>query len=168
MENRSLLAYEHYRDAAQRFDYFVTGLIGALCAYIGQNIHPQKIGFTPNTLELVSLLIFVLAFLFCFKRLERSIQVFSIGHQILDIGEKKGQLIPHIGKSQVLNESTGDIFSAEEVYKQINSFDKSIPFLEMNLERVKKQSKRYYDLRNWAIFIGFISLLVSKIWSAYI
>lgn len=168
MENRSLIAYEHYRDAAQRFDYLVTGLIGALCAYIGQNIHPQKIGITPNTLELVSFLIFVFAFLFCFKRLEKSIQVFNIGHQILDLGEKKGQLIPHIGKTQILNESTGDIFSAEEVCKRIKAFDKEIPVLEKNLEKVRKQSKCYYDLRNWAIFVGFISLLASKIWSAYI
>jgi len=168
METRSLIAYEHYRDAAQRFDYFITGLIGALSAYIGQNIHPQRIGFTPNTLELSSLLILVLAFLFCFKRLEKSIQAFQIGSQILDLGEKKGKLIPHLGKQQILNEATGDILTNEEVYIQIAVFDKSIPILEKSLKKISNQSKIYYDLRNLAILIGFIFLLLSKIWSAYI
>src|SRR5205814_8399274 len=36
MEKRSLLAYEHYRESEQRFEYFILGLSVALVAYVGQ------------------------------------------------------------------------------------------------------------------------------------
>ena len=36
MQKRSLLAYEHYRESEQRFEYFILGLSVALVAYVGQ------------------------------------------------------------------------------------------------------------------------------------
>ena len=52
MPDRSVIAYEHYREASQRFEYFVLGISGALCAYITQNLKPEKL-----VLHLVLLLV---------------------------------------------------------------------------------------------------------------
>jgi hypothetical protein len=35
-EKRSIIAFEHYREGEQRFEYFITGVSTALCAYVGQ------------------------------------------------------------------------------------------------------------------------------------
>ena len=40
---RSDLAYGHWREANEKFDYLVTGVSGALAAYIGQNLHPVHV-----------------------------------------------------------------------------------------------------------------------------
>ena len=45
---RSILAYEHAHEASQRFEYFILGVSTALCAYIGQTLSPQKLGFSPG------------------------------------------------------------------------------------------------------------------------
>lgn len=57
MTDRSILAYEHYREATQRFEYFILGVSGALCAYIGQHLSPQKIGLTAYTKNRLSRLL---------------------------------------------------------------------------------------------------------------
>jgi hypothetical protein len=51
----SVSAFEHYRDAPQRFEYFLIGVLVALCAYVGQMISPQKLAFSPYTLEVFSM-----------------------------------------------------------------------------------------------------------------
>src|SRR6266496_1472067 len=53
-EKRSLIAFEHYREGEQRFEYFITGVSTALCAYIGQTLQPQNFGFNSYTLEVLS------------------------------------------------------------------------------------------------------------------
>jgi hypothetical protein len=39
---RSDKLFEASRDAQQKFDYFVLGIIGALCAFIGQSFKPEE------------------------------------------------------------------------------------------------------------------------------
>ena len=143
-------------------------MIAALCAYIGQTIHPGKIGITPSTLEIVTLLIFVLAFLFCFKRLENGILVFQINHSILYNGERKAQLVSGNNSEPIINKCTGEILTPNEIIKEIHSCDIEIPLLTKKLNSAKKKTKKYYDYRNWTILFGFILFLVSKIWSAYV
>jgi hypothetical protein len=36
-EPRSLIVHQRHLEASQKFDYFITGLTGALCAYMTQN-----------------------------------------------------------------------------------------------------------------------------------
>ncbi len=167
MEERSIIAYEHYREALQKFDYFVTGLIGALCAYIGQTIHPQKIGFTANTLELLAFLILILSFFLCFKRIEKTIMVFNFGHKSHHFAELRGQLMQHLREQQIMYTVSGETLTKEVIKKQIDEIDRSIPEINDKLEKAKNATKKYYDYRNLLIFIGFVLIVVSKIWSAY-
>lgn len=90
MADRSVVTYEHYRDAAQRFEYFILGISGALCAYIGQHLTPQKLGLTPYGLELFSLLLLVGSVFVSFKRMEKVIACHGLNHRLLSLYEHVG------------------------------------------------------------------------------
>ncbi len=70
MDDRSLKVYEFYKDYSQKYEYFITGLIGAVFSYNVQNISPQKLGFNPNTGQILSLVFFFMAIILSLKRLK--------------------------------------------------------------------------------------------------
>jgi len=76
MANDTDKVYDFWRDSAQRFDYFITGLIGAVVAFIAQAYAPDKIGLNPSTLETLSLVILFASFWFGFKRIESNVEAF--------------------------------------------------------------------------------------------
>jgi len=41
MKKRSLIVFGHYREAEQKFEYFVTGVSVAACGYIAQTLRPE-------------------------------------------------------------------------------------------------------------------------------
>lgn len=170
MENRSLIAYEHYRDASIRLEYFMTGLIGALCAYIAQQMHPQKLAISPYTLELISLLILSFSLFLSFKRLEQIILIYRLGHHILDYSEKKGSLVSglKLDSTSIINVLTGDILTRDEAMRQISNFSQQIVACEKEIHKKNKYTKLFYNWRNRLIYIGFIILILSKVLSAYI
>jgi hypothetical protein len=74
-QKRSLIAYEHAREGSQRFEYFILGVSVGLCAYIGQTLSPQKLGFSPYTLEVCSLVVLIASIVVTFKLIESVITV---------------------------------------------------------------------------------------------
>jgi len=66
-------AFDYWRQSTEKFDYFVLGLSGALCAYISQTYTPTILGRNPGTLELMALCMFVAAVVAGFKRIEGTI-----------------------------------------------------------------------------------------------
>jgi hypothetical protein len=167
MEKRSLIAYENYRDATQRFEYFLTGLIGALCAYIANSYSPVKINFNRGTLELLSLLVLCLSFYFSIQRQLGIIMISRLSTRKLHLLEKKGGLMEKSGEPIILNIETGDILDSSEVLKEIQNADINIPKLKKIMDDKNKEINRYYKLRFFFLYIGFILLIASKVWSAY-
>lgn len=164
---RSDKVYENWRAATEKFDYFVLGLTGALCAYISQTFHPARIGFDPGTLELVSLIVLALSAVAGFRRIELTIGLNRINHQLLRAKEERGALSV-AGPGPVINESTGDIYSPHQVRAHIQAKSEEIPALAARVEFLGKRADAAYRVRNRLIFMGFCSLLFAKVWSAYV
>src|SRR6266404_3603754 len=97
-EKRSLIAFEHYREGQQRFEYFITGVSTALCAYVGQTLQPQKFGFNPYTLEVLSVGLVVASIILGFKRIERGILLNQLNHDRLHMAEVRGELVSTHGQ----------------------------------------------------------------------
>lgn len=165
--DRSDKLYEASRDAQVKFDYFVLGVVGALCAYIGQAFHPSRLGFNPSTSELLSLLLFVGAAIAGFRRIESVNSLMRINSQYLRMQEERGTLAPTVG-SPVLNHSTGEVFSPDEVMAKIAALSEVIPKARASLESVGKTTLRMYKWRNGLLLVGFLVLLASRVWSAYV
>src|SRR6266480_2363336 len=84
--------FEHYRDASQRFEYFVLGVLVALVAYAGQALSPQKIGLNAYSLEIAGLLLIIAAIVLTFKRLEKLIFGLQIHLVLVESRERRGLL----------------------------------------------------------------------------
>jgi len=153
MEKRSLLAYEHYRESEQRFEYFILGLSVALVAYVAQSAKPERLGLSPYTLTLLSVLLIVASIIFGFTRIALMILAKRLNHDILHLGEKRGQLVPARGTS-VLNRDSGEQLTPKQIEQELN-------------EMVVARMRRYYPWRNWLLLAGFLGLLLAKVLGAY-
>lgn len=69
--DRSDKLHADWRASSEKFDYFILGVICALCAFIAQGYRPERLGVNPAALELFALLIFVLAVVLVSKELNR-------------------------------------------------------------------------------------------------
>lgn len=167
MEERSMVAYNNYLAASQKLDYFFTGVVAAITAYLGENYQPNQLTLSVKSLELVALFIFVATLFFSFKRLETSVTLFLKGHQVLDNYEKKGKLVVALRDGAIINEQTGKCYTTDEMKKEIVEHDGAIIVLENIIEKLKKKTSMYYVLRNYSFMIALLMTIISKIWSAY-
>jgi hypothetical protein len=165
-EQRSVIAFTHYWESEQRFEYFITGISTALCAYVGQTLQPQKFGFNAYTLEVFSLALVVISIIFGFKRIELGIALKSWNHQMLHLGEVRGALVTMQGTGG-FDRVSGGFVTAENVPKEINAINEQLPIVERNLNAIQADILRYYDYRNAFLLLGFIGLFVSKILVPY-
>ncbi len=165
---RSDRVYEKWHQATERFDYFILGVNGALCAYISQTYKPEKLGINPGTVELLALLLLILAAIAGFRRIERTIQATLLNHQLLRKQEQKGSLVAKSGVCTLVNESTGDILSPPEIAKNIENLSNIAQEIYDKIRKVKSSAYRWYHIRNWLLFLGFSALLGAKVYSAYV
>jgi disulfide bond formation protein DsbB len=79
MSEFTIKTYEYWREASQRFDYFVTGITGALCAYIIQHFIPQRLSFSPYLLELSAVLFLLASFIVGLRQIEHKVVLLKCG-----------------------------------------------------------------------------------------
>jgi len=168
-EKRSIIAFEHYREGEQRFEYFITGVSTALCAYVGQTLQPQKFGFNAYTLEVLSVGLVVASIILSFKRIENGIFVNRLNHDRLHNAEVRGVLVSAILKGQpFVNEQTGDVITPVQAQEQVAQIELNLPALEKKIKHVQAKIVKLYHLRNWLLLCGFIGLFVSKVLVPYV
>jgi disulfide bond formation protein DsbB len=165
---RSDKVYENWRQAAERFDYFVLGVTGALCAYLSQSYKPVKLGCNPSSLELVTLLLFVLAAIAGFRRIEQVIYANLLNHILLWRNEQRGDLVTKAVGEPLVNKASGEILAPHHIAARVAELSKDMPALQANIEKVGRSSQSWYKLRNWLILLGFVVLVYAKVWSAYV
>jgi hypothetical protein len=167
MAERSLIAYEHWRESSQKFDYFMTGLSGALVAYIAETYSPQRIGWSPNSIELLSVFLLVASLVAGFKRIDYNVGAFKIMSQKLDAEEKLGSLTASMSNAPVLNVLTGEILTFTDIESKRAYYTQVISFSESKLKTWTDRSFKAYRLRNYLLVMGFSAIITSKIWLAY-
>jgi hypothetical protein len=169
-DKRSIIAFEHYREGEQRFEYFITGVSTALCAYVGQTLQPHQFGYNAYTLEVISLALIVGSIILSFKRLELGVTIHSLNHSRLHMGEVRGEYMSAFREnplSPILNKETGDFIPPEQIAKQIQVCGRYMRARDNQLRRAQARILKYYDWRNWLLLLGFLGLFISKILAAY-
>ena len=165
---RSDNLFFHHRAASEKFDYFVTGITGALCAYISQTYTPTKLSISPGTLELVALLILIGSVIAGFKRIEATISVYKGNEQLLRFQEERGQLVTKSSENNLVNSSTGETWTPEMVEAKIKILTEAIPKYQKEVEDIADKTNSWYTRRNYLLVIGFLALVASKVWVAYV
>ncbi len=164
---RSDSLYHKWRESTEKFDYFMLGVLGALCAYLAQSYKPSQVGFNPGTLELLALLTLVLGAVTGFRRIEATNLVTRLSHQSLYANESRGAMVSVIQNGPGVNTQTGQSYTPESALQETERLSQQLRVLTQQLELVKAQALRRYHLRNSLALIGFLMLLAAKLAGAY-
>jgi hypothetical protein len=165
---RSDSVFEYYRAASEKFDYFVVGVTGALCAYISQTFAVKPISVSPQTLELTALLVLVLSVIAGFKRIELSLVAARYNAHTLRVQEQKGNLVSNFQGGHLVNSATGEMMSASTVQMKIQVLSEVLPEFEEGMNKSAEAAGRWYHVRNWLLLCGFLMLVSARVWSAYV
>jgi disulfide bond formation protein DsbB len=166
---RSDKVYDYYKEASQRFDYFVVGGTGALAAYVGQSIKPHRIALNPESLELLALLFLIGSIGLGLKHIEAIIQLFKHMFWKLHHEEVRGSLIGVASDgSPAINKSTGDVYSAREMLVIAEAHRQLGEETAVTLQKEGERAARYYHWRNKLLLMGFLMLVAAKILPAYL
>ena len=165
---RSDVVYGYWRDATDKFDYFVAGVTGALTAYIGQHVRPTQLGINAGSLELLALVLLVLSVVMSFKRIETNIEVFKAMHARLYSEETRGSMIAAAGRGTALNTATGDVFSSAQLLELAELHDGRVKQMRSTLDSLAAASLSYYNWRNRLLLNGFAILVFARVIPAYL
>jgi hypothetical protein len=164
---RSDAVYGYWRESSEHFDYFVTGLTGALTAYIGQTLTPHRIDVSPESVALLALVIFVLSVILGFKRIETNVTIFKLMHQRLYSEEFRGALLATSQGKPIINASSGDVLSPGQVLRQAQEHQIRVGVLSEELDKLIAHSGSFYAWRNRSLVAGFTLLVASRLLPAY-
>jgi len=164
---RSQSQYENWRASAEKFDYFVVGVLGALCAYISQTYHPVKVGLNSGTGVLLALILLSLGAVFGFLRIEAANQALLINTKTLELKEKKALYVHVLREGAQINKNEGIIYTVEFASKELPVVTERIKEFEARSDLVRSSALTRYRVRNFLTVSGFAVLLIAKICSAY-
>lgn len=166
--DRSDKLHADWRVSTEKFDYFVLGVICALCAFIAQGYKPERLGVNPAALELIALLVFVWAVVSGFRRIEQTLLVTALNHRELHALEARGGMVIKLQAGQTLvNEATGQIFTPQQAMARVEELTTTILATQSTLSTAKSAAHRHYKTRNVLALVGFLLLLAARVWSAY-
>jgi len=168
MKEDDLKIFESWREASQKFDYFVAGLIGALVAFIGQSFKPVPIGLNPGTLELIALLILILSFWAAFKRIESNTENLRLAFEQTQLENQLIELRSAKESGQIAyGMQTGQPLSDAESVKMLGSMQERYNKAHQLLLQFASNAHKYYHWRNNLLIFGFVLLLVARVLKTY-
>ncbi len=165
---RSDKLHSDWRSSAEKFDYFILGVVCALCAFIGQGYKPGKLGVNPAALELIALLVLVLAVVAGFRRIEQTLLVTALNQRELHALEARGGMLTKMQHGRTLiNEATGQTFTLAQAEQRVQELTNTINATRPSIQAAGDNAHRQYKRRNALALIGFLLLLSARVWSAY-
>jgi len=163
------LLYKATQEAQQRFEYFITGITGALFAYIAQTYTPQKIDFSASTLEPIALVFLAFSFFLGLLRINHMYHSLGMNYEQLEASESakaiekalrdaephKALLPPE--QQKYMNEWTQEMKALRDRAQAAKGF----------VDQLNRQGMTFYSLRNILLLAGFASVVLAKILEPY-
>jgi hypothetical protein len=167
---RSDRLYFSWRDAQDKFDYFVAGVSFALVAYLVPQLDAEHSAISSaawiETAALASLLFGAYAGL---KRLEATVTALGVNYDRLRAQESAGALsAAAISGSMVINRSTGEVMSSVSAFQRAASRFSAAESVNPQLDRWARKAERWYKLRNWGVMLGLGLLILARVLPAIV
>lgn len=121
-------------------------------------------------LEIASAVVLCVAVGLSIDRIRANVTALAVGHRYLYHNEGRGRLMALLAKGggpQMINESTGEIFSTAEAPEKIETHTRTIAELKPQKARWKKRAERAYTLRDVALIAGLALYVAARVWRAY-
>ena len=165
----STTALELANEAEQKFDYFMTGLSAAIVGYIAPKLEPNALGLNPQTLELVSMLLFVGAVFAGFKRIEATIQLrraVGLRHQSTEFASEIQEARRGEGHFVSVRDDTAT--PPERLRRHQAEFVRRADERIRESQQLETVRMRWYSARYFAMVAGFLTLLAANVWKGYL
>lgn len=160
--------YQASHEAGQKFEYFITGAIGAMFAYSVQNYTPQVLGWNPQTLEPVAILCLAASFFCGLKRIEARYHELGISyekHQALGDAKAMEDTLRLIHEDPLRHIPRQSI---EKIQKSLEIQASRAKSADPILDKLGRQMGILYRIRNYLMIAGFLLLVCAKIGTPYL
>lgn len=161
---RADAAYGQYFDAEAKYAYFMAGVAIALTGYLGQDLEPVLVVWSPAALEALAVLLF-LASAFCgLKRIEKipadlrleADRLWQGGH----VADLRGAAL---GLGVV--KDRGRPISGAEAHALAEVTDRLLDELDSRVNLLTKQTLLWSRARDYLLLAGLVALAISRIWT---
>jgi hypothetical protein len=163
-ENAKIL-YQATQAAEQKFEYFLTGAIGAMFAYTVQNYTPHRLDFSASTLEPIAIICLAGAFFCGLKRIECLFHVLGISYQknqeIDDAQVTETAIRMIVTEPEKHQPRQGS--SLESLAKEAQAHRGRAQSAEPLLDSLGTKVRHYYTWRNGLMLAGFSLIVAAKI-----
>lgn len=170
MSDRSLNVFEYYREASQRFNYFIIGASGTFCAYLAQQWQPTKLGANIGTIEFLAFTFLGLSVTSGFLSLEKEILVLKNNFSKLYYGNEADVLAEAAFKSgglSISNLRTNTATTPEELTALSKHCREQANFLDEIIDKTNDRVAFYYRWRNWLLALGSVTFILGRLLAAY-
>ncbi len=162
---RSDSAFWTWSESAEKFDYYLCGLIAAVAAFTLRDLGSLSHFWSPPGVEMVSVLLLLSGVALGLKRIEATIEIKLLQHRRLYCEETRGKLgdprLPALG----YNAATGDMLSAEAREAEWKRASIELELLRGKLDARLNRAGLFYRWRNRVFLIGVLGLVIAKIWA---
>ncbi|GLC25080.1 hypothetical protein [Roseisolibacter agri] len=158
-----------WRQASEKFDYFLTGGTGALAAYVGQRIEPVRLGWNPTTFEVAALALLG-ASLYCgIKRIETMVEIYRVQALTLRAETSSQNFIraAHTPGGEFIDSTTGRPTTRDRVHAVGVEQGEVAKVGHQTADSKGKLAVRWYQARNATLFLGLAVLVAARILPAY-
>ncbi|WP_435236383.1 hypothetical protein ACR30L_02015 [Psychromonas sp. PT13] len=164
MSDQSLEVWKNWKQAQQKYDYFLIGLAAALFAYVGGNYSPEPFSISQNSFELLALISLFISISSGLFRLENDLSLQATKIEQLNAKNILGTLnkaSTFLGK--VVNEDTGREMNKSELTEKKEILEVFISKSDKGLRLISNRCMWQFTIRNYSLFLGFLFLVVSKL-----
>ncbi|WMS96104.1 hypothetical protein RB215_17015 (plasmid) [Pseudoalteromonas sp. HL-AS2] len=164
MSDQSLEVWKSWKQAQQKYDYFVIGLAASLFAYLGANYMPEAISISQNSFELLALTSLFLSVASGLIRLENDLSLQATKIEQLNAQKVLNTLNTAASYSgQIMNVDAGKEMTKEELAKKQKILREFVSKSDNGLKIVSTRIVWQFRVRNYSLFFGFLFLVISKL-----
>jgi len=167
MSERSIKAYDYYKDLQQRAEYLLVGLLAASIAFFWQNSKSEQLGFSPGTLHLLGLAFLFLALVAAITRLDRHPLIYALNADLLDLEGERSSMVQSISQGKTVVSGTRGVMDPLRQHGRIQEIDRETGAIRSNMDKINTECARFYRVRNFSMCIGYLVLLGHRIWLPY-
>jgi hypothetical protein len=141
--------YDHWKEAVQKFDYYVVGIVGTGLILLLRDLKIESIGFHSDFIRALGIFALLVSFIAGMLRLEKFHMLMRFEHEKLKRSRYRDAV--KAGNSDIVREST-------EIEALEKKLDSNHIVLQEALTGLGRTMNRAYSVRNWALLTGLLLL----------
>lgn len=153
--------FNRWHEADQKFEYYFTGLIGAVTTYLLTQT-PSSPCNSPFNFETYSLFFFCLSLVFSISGLSRNIIILRMTTELVPRQNMHAHLKTKPADEPALDPETLETVSEERFQNKLSQLKEVIDIAKHDMDKVVRKIELLSTVRNIAFLLGVACFFISK------